>query len=417
MLDPNIIRNRLETVKYGLGNRGTDLALLDTFVRIDNEWRAAAQELEVLQQERNAKTPKGKPSDEERTLLAEISQKIKSLQGAVQDLESAQREAALQLPNVPLDATPIGKSEDDNVIVKTHGTPPSFAFTPKSHEVLGESAGLMSFDQATEIAGSRFVVMTGMGARLERAVTQLMLDIHTDRHGYTEVIPPALVNTNALIGTGQLPKFADDLYKIEGTDYWLSSTAEVQLTNLYRKSIMSPEDLPIKLTAATPCFRKEAGSYGKDIKGIIRLHQFHKVELVQVVSPTQSKEALAQLLADAETILQELELPYRVASLCTGDLGFASAQTFDLEVWFPSQDTYREISSCSNFLDFQARRAMIRVKGENGTEFAHTINGSGLAIGRTVAAIIENYQLADGSISIPKALRPYLGNKENLCQT
>jgi seryl-tRNA synthetase len=411
MLDPRRIRDEFEAVKKGLSNRGQSLDVLDHFVETDKAWRKALQEVETLSAERNALTPKGKPTPEQLQQLKQLSEQLKGKQESLSPLESDIEKAALIIPNIPHPSVPVGKDESENVVVKTVGTPKTFNFTPKPHEELAVNLGLLDFERAAKISGARFAVYKGLGARLERSLIQLMLDKHSLNHGYTEILPPVLVNSASMQGTGQLPKFADDSFKIDDTDLWLSPTSEVQLTNLYRDTIIPEEELPVKMTAYTACFRKEAGSYGKDMSGIIRQHQFNKVELVKIVHPDQSLNELELLLADAESILQALELPYRVVSLCTGDIGFSSAKTYDIEVWFPSQNKYREISSCSTFLDFQARRAMIRYKSkESGkVQYAHTLNGSGLAVGRTFAALLENYQQEDGSITIPKPLQPFLG--------
>lgn len=414
MLDPRRIRDDFETVQQGLLTRGVSATILESFMQADQAWRETLLEVEALQAKRNQLLPKGKPSEEQMVALKQLSDELKAKQELLAPLEAAVNHAALELPNVPHESTPVGASETDNVVVETVGTPPSFSFTPKAHHELGIQAGVLDFDSAVKITGARFVVYRKWGAKLERALIQLMLDQHTAQHGYEEIIPPVIVNSASLTGTGQLPKFADDLFRISDSDFWLSPTAEVQITNMYRDSILSEEDLPKCLTAYTPCFRKEAGSYGKDMTGLIRHHQFNKVELVQFVHPDRSMEQLELLLSHAKKILDLLELPYRVLSLCSGDIGFSSAKTYDLEVWFPSQNMYREISSCSNFLDFQSRRGMIRFRDKSSgkTRYVHTLNGSGLAVGRTFAAILENYQLENGTIVVPSVLRPYLGVNE-----
>jgi len=413
MIDPKLIRHQATLVREALSKRQYPTDLLDTYIQYDDDWREALQELETLQQTRNAAVPKGKPSPDDIKELGELSNKIKSKTETVRGLEDRLKNAGLFLPNLPQDDVPVGTSEKDNREIKTQGSLPSVSFTPKPHEVLAENLDIVDFQQGRKIAGSRFSVLKGWGAKLERALINFMLDLHTQSHGYEEIMPPAIINTESLQATGQLPKFKEDQYKLEGQDLWLSPTAEVQLTNLYRNEILDESQLPIKLTAFTPCFRKEAGSYGKDIKGLIRQHQFNKIELVQIVKEDESDRGLAELLTHAEAVLQQLKLPYRVMSLCTGDLGFSAAKTFDIEVWFPAQKTYREISSCSNFLDFQARRAMIRYKGQNkGISFPHTLNGSGLAVGRTFAAILENYQQENGAIKLPDVLVPYMGTEE-----
>ena len=410
MLDPKIIRQNKDLVQKAYENRGYDVRYLDDFEAVDKTWRDKLQDVDKLKQERNQMLPKGKPSPEQLAQLKQLSESIKDKQGELQQLSDQVKDAALYLPNIPQDSVPIGKSEDDNVQVRVEGSIPTFDFQVKPHEEIGQDLGILDFDSAVAITGSRFVCLRGAGAKLERALTQFMLDLHQD-HGYEEIIPPVIVNTNSLKGTGQLPKFADDQFKLAETDYYLSPTAEVQLTNLYKNTIIKEEDLPVYITAATPCFRKEAGSYGKDVKGIIRQHQFNKVELVQLVHPKESVKQLELLLSHAEEVLKQLNLPYRVVELCTADLGFTSSKTYDLEVWFPSQQAYREISSCSNFLDFQARRAMIRYTNnqEESASYVHTLNGSGLAVGRTFAAILENFQTSDGHVLIPDVLKKYMG--------
>jgi seryl-tRNA synthetase len=412
MLDPRQIRDHFETVQKALISRNpvweTELV---KFAEKDKEWRAILQETEQLKAQQNQATPKGKPTPEQLIELKTLSESVKSKQDELRKIEEELTQIAMELPNVPDASVPVGKDEHDNLETHTHLTPATFSFTPKSHDELGTHLGILDFEKATKIAGSRMALYKNQGAKLERALIQFMLDIHTQSHGYEEILPPVLVNTASLTGTGQLPKFAEDSFKINDTDFWLSPTAEVQLTNLYRDQIIPEEELPIRLTAYTPCFRKEAGSYGKDLTGLIRLHQFNKVELVKFCTPESSMAELETLRTHAETILQKLELPYRVLCLCTGDMGFSSAKTFDLEVWFPSQNKYREISSCSNFHDFQARRAMIRYRSKSTgkVQYLHTLNGSGLAVGRTFAAILENYQNEDGSIRVPDVLIPYMG--------
>jgi seryl-tRNA synthetase len=322
----------------------------------------------------------------------------------------------MAVANIPHASVPVGRDENDNVLVKTHGTPPEFGFEPLPHWEIGEGCGILDLGRASQITGARFPLLLGDGALLERALINLMLNIHTTEHGYMEVLPPFIVNRQSMTNTGQLPKFEEDLFKIENWDYFLIPTAEVPVTNILQGEILEEEQLPIYYTAFTPCFRSEAGSYGKDTRGLIRQHQFNKVELVKFTTPETSYDELEALLNNAETILQRLELPYRVVTLCTGDLGFSAAKTYDIEVWMPSQGVYREISSCSNFEDFQARRANIRFKrkGKKGTHLVHTLNGSGLAVGRTLAAILENYQQPDGSVIIPEALRPFMGGKDRI---
>ena len=411
MIDPKKIREQYDIVKAGLDARHYPPHFLEAYVTLDQQWRQELQAVEILQQKRNGLTPKGKPTPEQQAELKQLSADLKQKEEALKELESQATQAALFLPNVPDPSTPIGHSEEENVEIRTWGTPRTFDFTPKPHNELGTQLDILDFERAAGIAGARMVVYKGQGARLERAIMNLMLDTHTQEHGYTEILPPVLVNSSSMTGTGQLPKFEDDSFKIADTDLWLSPTSEVQLTNLYKDSIIAEEKLPLQLTAYTACFRKEAGSYGKDMAGIIRLHQFNKVELVKLVHPDHSAQEHEKLLANAEVILQKLGLPYRVIALCTGDIGFCSAKTYDIEVWFPSQGKYREISSCSNFLDFQSRRAMIRYKNASTgkVNYLHTLNGSGLAIDRTWAALVENYQNQDGSITLPDVLLPYVG--------
>jgi len=350
--------------------------------------------------------------------MRSVGERIKVLETEIGACDATLAEILLAIPNMPHESVPIGKSEADNPLLKTVGEPPTFDFEVKGHWDIGEQLKILDFNRAAQIAGARFPLYLGAGARLERALINFMLDIHTGEHGYTEVLPPYIVNRQTMTHTGQLPKFEEDLFKIENWDYFLIPTAEVPVTNIHQNEILAEEQLPLYYTAFTPCFRSEAGSYGKDTRGLIRQHQFNKVELVKFAHPDSSWDELESLLANAETILQRLELPYRVITLCTGDLGFSAAKTYDIEVWMPAQDVYREISSCSNFEDFQARRANIRFKrkGQKGTQLVHTLNGSGLAVGRTVAALLENFQQADGSVIIPEALRPYMNGKERLTQ-
>ncbi|NLI32695.1 MAG: serine--tRNA ligase, partial [Deltaproteobacteria bacterium] len=338
--------------------------------------------------------------------------RIRELDQGLEIIEQSFKEILLLIPNVPHHSVVVGTSEKDNPVVKVWGKPPEFPFEPRPHWDIGESLGILDFERAAKMTGARFALYWGMGAALERAIISFMLDTHTLRHGYTEVLPPFMVNSTSMMGTGQLPKFKSDLFKLEDWDYYLVPTAEVPVTNIHMNEVLAEEELPKHYTAFTPCFRSEAGSYGKDTRGLIRQHQFNKVELVKIVKPETSYEELEALLLDAETILQELDLHYRVVSLCTGDLGFSAAKTYDIEVWLPGQNAYREISSCSNFEDFQARRANIRYRrrGQNRTELVHTLNGSGLAVGRTLVAVLENYQQENGSVLIPSALQPYLNN-------
>lgn len=417
MLDLKLLRTEPQQMAKGLARRGfqLDLGLLET---LESERRQAQQEAQALQTERNARSKmigKAKAAGEDiAPLLAEVedlSEKHKAAEvrlAAVLDNITAM---AMELPNIPQQDVPEGNDEADNQLVASWGEPKAFAFTPKDHVDLGTALQQMDFETAAKLSGARFVTLTGKLARLQRALTQFMLDLHSDQHGYTETYVPYLVNADSLRGTGQLPKFAEDLFAVDDGQLYLIPTAEVPVTNIVRDSIIDAEQLPLKFVAHTPCFRSEAGSHGRDVRGLIRQHQFEKVELVQIVAPDTSADAHEELTGQAEIILQLLGLPYRKMLLCTGDMGFASTKTYDLEVWLPSQNTYREISSCSNFGDFQARRMQARWRNpETGKpELVHTLNGSGLAVGRTLLAIMENYQQADGSITIPEPLRPYMG--------
>ena len=425
MLDLAFVRNNLELVEEKLRARGLDpAALLGNFRELDQERRSRITRAESLQAERNklsqevARSRKaGADSAQVAAVMdqtREMKQETEELERSAAKAEEAMRDLLLAIPNLTQDSVPPGKSEADNVEVMRWGRQPAFDFAPKPHWELGEALGILDFARAAKISGARFAVYWGLGARLERALASFMLDIHIREHGYLEVLPPFLVNSDSLFGTGQLPKFESDLFKCQGTDLYLIPTAEVPITNLYRSEILDEALLPVSLVAFTPCFRSEAGSYGKDVRGIIRQHQFQKVELVKFTRPDQSNDEHEKLTSHAESILQRLELPYRKVLLCAGDTGASSSKTYDLEVWLPGQGLYREISSCSNFEAYQARRANIRYKpqGKNKTELVHTLNGSGLAIGRTWLAILENYQQADGSVRIPKALQPYMGGEE-----
>ncbi|MGI8992604.1 MAG: serine--tRNA ligase [Bryobacteraceae bacterium] len=415
MHDLAFFRANLEAVTARLATRGNALAL-DGFRDLDKRRRAAITEAEELKSERNhasaeiAKLRKqGVDTAESQAKVRETGDRIKLLDEQVKTLDDEFRELLAGIPNLPHETVPVGRTAADNVEIRRFGAPRDFDFEPKAHWDLGPELGILDMERAAKIAGARFAVYWGMGAKLERALANFMLDVHTREHGYTEVLPPYLVNSASLFGTGNLPKFGDDLFKCENHDLWLIPTAEVPVTNLFRDEVLDGERLPIDLCAYTACFRSEAGSYGRDVRGIIRQHQFQKVELVKFTRPEQSYAEHEKLTADAENILQRLGLPYRTVVLSTGDMGFSSAKTFDIEVWLPGQNDYKEISSCSNFEAFQARRANIRFKGAKGkSEFAHTINGSGLAIGRTWVAIVENYQQKDGSVVVPEALRPYL---------
>jgi seryl-tRNA synthetase len=422
MLDMAWVRDHLAAVEAALRDRGVQ-ADLGEFRRLDAERRAALREVETLKARRNKVSDEiaalKKKKQDAGALIEEMrvaGETIKTLDARVAAADEAIEAILLTLPNVPHTSVPVGRSSEQNVEVRRGGSPPRFDFEPLPHWDLGVRLGILDFERAAKMAGARFAVYMGAGARLERALINFMIDLHTKQNGYTEVLPPFMVNAKAMIGTGNLPKFADDLFLIEKSGYYLIPTAEVPLTNLHREEILDGARLPISYTAYTPCFRSEAGSYGKDVKGLIRQHQFNKVELVKFTKPEASFEALERLTADAESVLKALGLPYRVVTLCTGDMGFASAKTYDLEVWLPSFEAYREISSCSNCLDFQARRAGIRFRREPNakTEFVHTLNGSGLAVGRTLVAILENFQRKDGSVAIPEALQPCFGGREIL---
>jgi seryl-tRNA synthetase len=423
MLDPRLLRTETTFVAEQLARRGLtlDVGRLDDLETRRKEIQVRTQELQNQRNTRSKVIGKAKGAGEDiAPLLAEVADlgdQLKSNEAALADVQEELRGIALGLPNLPDASVPDGRSEADNREERRWGEPRAFDFEPKDHVDLGVSAGWMDFDAATKVSGSRFVVLSGPLARLQRALTQFMLDLHTREHGYTEVYVPFLVNADSLYGTGQLPKFEADLFKVPGErDLYLIPTAEVPVTNLVRDLILDAAEMPRRWVAHTPCFRSEAGSYGKDTRGMIRQHQFEKVELVQAVRPEESFSALEALTGHAEAVLQRLGLPYRVVSLCTGDLGFSSAKTYDLEVWLPGQGKYREISSCSNFLDFQARRLQARWRNpETGKpELLHTLNGSGLAVGRTLVAVLENYQEADGSVRVPEALRPYLGGMDVL---
>ncbi len=419
MLDLGFVRDNLELVKQKMRERGL-ASLLDDFESIDRERRKFLVEAERGKARRNKVSEEiaalKKQKQDATRLIAEmraLGDEIKQQDEKTKALDDQLRELLQNIPNVPHESVPIGSRPEDNKEIRRWGEPRKFDFEPKAHWDLGPQLGILDFERAAKITGARYAVYQGIGARLERALANFMLDIHTREHGYQEVLPPFAVNSASLFGTGNLPKFASDLFKLEGTDYWLIPTAEVPLTNLYRDEVLEAAALPIKLCAWTPCFRSEAGSYGKDVRGIIRQHQFQKVELVKFALPENSYDELESLTHDAEVILQRLGLPYRVVVLCSADLGFASAKTYDIEVWLPSSGEYKEISSCSNFEAFQARRANLRFRpGHGKTEHLHTLNGSGLAVGRTWLALLENCQQADGSVVVPEALRPYLGGIE-----
>ena len=415
MHDLNFFRNHLDAIRERLATRGYALDV-EAFEGLDKQRRQYVTEAEQLKADRNAATAEigklrkaGTDTTERQHQVRTMGERITELDQRAETIDLEFRDLLARIPNLPQESVPVGKSEADNVGVRRWGAPPEFAFAPKAHWDLGPELGILDLSRAAKVTGARFSVLWGIGARLERALANFMLDLHTREHGYQEVLPPYLINSASLYGTGQLPKFAEDLFRCEGHDLWLAPTAEVPVTNLFRDETLNADSLPLSLCAYTPCFRSEAGSYGRDVRGIIRQHQFQKVEMVKFTRPEQSNEEHEQLTRDAEDVLQRLELPYRTVVLCTGDTGFSSAKTYDIEVWLPGQNGYKEISSCSNFEAFQARRAQIRAKsGKAKAEFVHTINGSGLAIGRTWVAILENYQQADGSVLVPKALQPYL---------
>ena len=423
MLDPKIIRKDSDKVRDSLKKRASDFDL-DSYMDIDQRMRDLISAVEELRSSKNVinKTIANPDiSKEEKSDLisqvGEINQKLKESEKSLNDLSAQNRNISLEIPNILDDSVPQGSNEEDNIEIRSWGDPPKFGFIPKDHSELGEKNGGIDFESAAKLSGSRFVVMKDGYAKLHRALKQFMLDVQTEENGYTEMYVPNIVRADCLEGTGQLPKFADDQYKIENEEaLYLIPTAEVPLTNLIRESILDQSELPIKMTAHTPCFRQEAGSYGKDTKGMIRQHQFEKVELVHIVKPEESYQALEELTENAESILKKLELPYRVMLLCSGDTGFSSAKTYDLEVWLPSQNTYREVSSCSNCESFQARRMKARFKNSDTkqTDYPHTLNGSGLAIGRTLIAVLENYQNEDGSVTIPDALIPYMQNRDRI---
>lgn len=420
MFEIKFVRQNLDLVRQAMENRGVSLDW-DRFAEADTGRTTVLGEIEQLRHRRNVVSDEiaalKKKKMDAQSLVEEmrgVGERIKNLESRLAAHESALDALMLSIPNVPHESVPVGRDENDNPVVKTHGEPPVFDFQPQPHWDVGQKLGILDFNRASRITGARFSLSMGAGAQLERALINLMLNTHTEKHGYTEILPPFLVNRQTMTHTGQLPKFEEDLFKIENWEYFLIPTAEVPVTNIHQNEVLDESMLPTYYTAYTPCFRSEAGSYGKDTRGLIRLHQFNKVELVKFTAPETSYDELEKLLDNAETILRILELPYRVVTLCTGDLGFSAAKTYDIEVWMPAQNVYREISSCSNFEDFQARRANIRFKrkGQKGTRLIHTLNGSGLAVGRTVAAILENCQQADGSVAIPDALQPYMGGKK-----
>jgi seryl-tRNA synthetase len=423
--DLKLFRDNLDHIRTALGRRGNDVPWAD-IQKLSEERRAATTQVEQLRYELNkgseevARLRRAKePAEAAVAAMKQLGDRIKDAEVTLRKVEEALTDVALRIPNLPHASVPVGADASENVEVRRWGTIPSFSTPPKPHWEVGENLGILDFDRAAKIAGARFSVMTGAGARLERALINYMLDQHTTHHGYREVIPPLMVNRPTMTGTGQLPKFEEDLFRLRDEEYFLIPTAEVPVTNLHREEILNEGALPLRYTAYTPCFRREAGSYGKDTRGLIRLHQFNKVELVTFTTPDRSYEELERLTGHAESILQGLNLPYRIITLCTGDMGFSAAKTYDLEVWLPSQQQYREISSCSNFESFQARRAGIKYRPTGGkkeakTDFVHTLNGSGLAVGRTVVAILENFQQPDGSVEIPSVLRPYMGGMERM---
>ena len=421
-MDLKFLRKELDRVRERIALRGVEVDW-ERFLELDGERRELIQRVEALRSRQNRYSEEisriKREGGDSKDLIAEmrvVAKEAKELERQLRQKEEELRAFLLNVPNVPHESVPVGDGPEDNVEVKRWGEPPEFSFEPRPHWEIGERLGILDFERGAKLAGARFTLYWRLGAQLERALINFMLDLHIKEHGYTEVLPPFMVNRGVMTGTGQLPKFEEDLFKIEGMDFYLIPTAEVPVTNIHREEILEEEDLPLKYVSYTPCFRKEAGSYGRDVRGIIRQHQFNKVELVKFSLPENSYEELETLLLDAEEVLKRLGIHYRVVALCTGDLGFAASKTYDIEVWLPGQGEYKEISSCSNFEDFQARRASIRFRrrGRKGTELVHTLNGSGLAVGRTVVAILENYQQEDGSVLIPEVLRPYMGGVEKI---
>jgi seryl-tRNA synthetase len=421
MLDLRYLRDNLDAAEQRLAARGDDIDL-SAFRRLDASRRDLLGRSETLKAEKNrvsaiiGQTKDKSQVQAEIAAMKQVSAQIKELDEELRQVNEKLEQLLMTVPNLPAPECPMGASEEDNIELRTWGEIRKFPFAPKAHWDIGEDLDILDFERAGKLTGARFVLYKGAGARLERALINFMLDLHTEQHKYVEMLPPFMVNRASMTGTGQLPKFEDDLFHVEGPDYFLIPTAEVPVTNIHREEILAAEDLPLYYTAYTPCFRKEAGAHGRDTRGLIRQHQFNKVELVKFVVPQAAEQELAGLLADAEEVLQLLKLPYRVVDLCTADIGFSARRTYDIEVWLPAQETYREISSCSDFGDFQARRAGIRYRPEAGSkpEFVHTLNGSGLAVGRTLLAILENYQNEDGSVEIPEVLRPYMGGKERI---
>jgi seryl-tRNA synthetase len=422
MIEIKFVRQNLKQIETSLENRG-ETADLESFNHCDSQRKSLLLEIEDLRHRRNVVSEQiaamKRNKEDADDLVAEmrkVADRIKVLDQDLSENEDKINHILFRIPNLPHPSVPIGKDSSENPVINNVGDVPNFDFEPQPHWILGENLKIFDFEAASKITGARFPLYLGPGARLERALINFMLDVHTTKHGYKEILPPFIVNRDSMTGTGQLPKFEEDLFKLQGWDYFLVPTAEVPVTNIHKGEVLDEDDLPILYTAYTPCFRSEAGSYGKDTRGLIRQHQFNKVELVKFAKPETSYDELETLLNNAEAILNYLEIPYQVINLCTGDLGFSAAKTYDIEVWMPAQGVYREISSCSNFESFQARRANIRFKrkGKKGTELVHTLNGSGLAVGRTVAALLENFQQADGSVLIPEALRPYMGGMEKI---
>jgi seryl-tRNA synthetase len=422
MLDIKYLRQNIDFVSGKMRERGQAMNL-ERFIGLDAERRDIIREVEGLRSERNTvskqigeKKKNGEDAADIIARMGEVSARIKELDEALKQTDDELQAIMMTLPNIPHESVVCGKGAEENPVVRTWGEKPLFSFAPRPHWEIGESLNILDFARGAKITGARFTLYRGLGARLERALINFMLDLHTGEHGYTEVLPPFLVNRASMTGTGQLPKFEEDLFRIDKVDYFLIPTAEVPVTNIHRDEILVEKELPITYAAYTPCFRAEAGSYGKDTRGLIRQHQFNKVELVKFVRPENSYEELEKLTLNAEEILKRLQIPYRTVCLCTADLGFSSAKTYDIEAWLPGQEAYREISSCSNFEEFQARRASIRFRREESgkVEFVHTLNGSGLAVGRTLVAVLENHQQADGSVVIPEALRPYLGGVDRI---
>lgn len=424
MLELRFIRENIELVKEKTARRGMDTAMIDTFAKIDGKRLKILGEVENLKNRRNtasreiARLKQGSAAEKSQAEpmileMREISQQIKELDSELGDIQEKLQDIVMSIPNICDDSVPVGQDDSENVEIRKWGEKPQFTFSPKPHWEVGEELGILDFETAAKLSGSRFALLKGFASKLSRALTNFMLDLHTQKHGYTEYLPPFMVNTPTMTATGQLPKFEEDLFKIADWDLYLIPTAEVPITNIHRDDTIDEKDLPLNYTAYTPCFRSEAGSHGRDTRGLIRQHQFEKVEMVKFTTPEKSMEALDELLGEAEEVLKLLGLHYRVVTLCSGDLGFSSTKTYDIEVWLPGQQAYREISSCSNFLDFQARRGSIRYRpeGQKKSKLVHTLNGSGLAVGRTIVAILENYQKEDGTVELPEILKPYFENR------